>query len=367
MLTLRNKYEYKDLFKAYMDCRESKRNSSSAMAFEVRFEMNLLELLDEINSGSYEIGPSQVFVQEWPKPREIWAAQFRDRVIQHLVHNDVSSHFEERFIEDTFSCIEGRGTLAASNRLQTFHRRITNNYATDCWALQFDIKNFFVSINKHLLWKRYEDVVGTESLTAKLLHQIIWSDPTENPIIKRHSRFDLVPYHKSLWNTLFHKGLPIGNLTSQTSSNVHVDPLDKFIKHVLKAKYYVRYVDDAVILSHDRDYLYECFEKINAFIEKELDMELHPNKCKIFPASQGINFVGYIIKPWRRYARNMTVASAKNVADQKPSEKTIASLNSYLGILKHANSYKLRKSLCERVTLPSLTAPGEGFTKIVSL
>jgi hypothetical protein len=367
MLSLKDRYEYRDIFNAYMDCRQSKRNSPSAMAFETRFEMNLLELLEEINSGEYTIGRSEVFVQEWPKAREIWAATFRDRVVQHLVHNDTARHFEVRFIEDTFSCIEGRGTLAANNRLRTFHRRATGNYATDCWVLQFDVKNFFGSIDKHILWQRYEDEIGADSLTSKLLHQIIWNDPTVNPIIKQGSRFDLVPPHKSLYSSPFHVGLAIGNLTSQTSSNVHMDPLDKYVKHVLKAKHYVRYVDDAVILSHDRDYLYDCLEKINDFVENRLNMQLHPDKSAIFPASQGINFVGYIVKPWRRYARNMTVASAKNVADQPPSEKSLASLNSYLGILKHADSFKLRKKLCERATLPSITMPGEGFTKIVTL
>lgn len=367
MLDLKNQYSYEDIFSAYMDCRQSKRNSPSAMAFELRFEMNLLELLDEVNNGTYQIGPSEVFVQEWPKPREIWAATFRDRVVQHLVHAGVALYFERRFIEDTFSCIKGRGTLGASNRLVDFHRRITNNYDTDCWVLQFDVKNFFVSINKHLLWKRYEDVLGLDSLTSKLLHQIIWNDPTENPIIKKQCRFELVPGHKSLWNSPFHKGLPIGNLTSQTSSNVHMDPLDKFVKHVLRAKFYIRYVDDAVILSHDKDYLHECLRRISDFIENELDMELHPDKCSVFPASQGINFVGYIVKPWRRYPRRMTVDSAKKAAERSPDPGATASLNSYLGIMKHADSYNLRRNLCRRATVPHVAAPGGAYTKMVNL
>lgn len=367
MLNLKNSYTFEDIFKAYMDCRQAKRNSPSAMAFETRFELNLVELLEEVNSGEYEIGRSEVFVQEWPKPREIWAATFRDRVVQHLVHEGVASYFERRFIEDTFSCIPGRGTLAASNRLVDLHRRITNNYDTDCWVLQFDVKNFFVSINKRMLWQRYEDAMGYDSLTAKLLHQIIWNDPTGNPIIKKQCRFELVPPHKSLWNTPAHKGLPIGNLTSQTSSNVHMDPLDKFVKHVLRAKYYIRYVDDAIILSHDKDYLDECLRRIDAFIRENLDMELHPDKCSVFPASQGINFVGYIVKPWRRYPRRMTVDSAKKAAEKAPDADAIASLNSYLGIMKHADSYSLRRDLCRRATVPCFTAPSEDYTKIVQL
>jgi len=371
MLKLHHRYTYQDIFQAYIDCRRAKRNKNSTIAFETRFEKNLDRLLDDVNSGEYQIGRSEVFVVERPKAREIWAAKFRDRIVHHLVYNDIGEHFEERFIEDTFSCIKGRGTLTASNRLSTFHRRITNNYADDCWFLQFDIKNFFVSINKDILWKALEPKIGDElgdhTLTTRLVKQIIENDPTVSPIIKPNSRFELVPKHKSLWHCPKHKGLPIGNLTSQFFSNVYMDAMDKFIKHVLKAKYYVRYVDDAVILSKDRAYLEWCLDEIDRFIRERLDLVLHPDKCMIKKASQGINFVGYIVKPYRRYTRRMTVESAKVLAGSQPTEANISSINSYLGIMKHSDSYNLRKAICVAVAVPTLVGHDSGFNKLVLL
>jgi len=370
-LTLRQHYDYRSLLNAYLDCRQVKRNKKSAIAFETRFERNLYDLMNQINDGSYKIGRSEVFVVTKPKAREVWAAQFRDRIVHHLVHNDISAYIDRRFIEDTFSCISGRGNLSASDRLMQFHRRATNNYDTDCYALQFDIKNFFVSIDKTILWHQLERIVGAKesSLTAKLLHQIIWNDPTENPIIKPNSNFSLVPSHKSLWSGSGKKGLPIGNLTSQTASNVYLNGFDHFVKHALKAKYYVRYVDDAVILSKNKDYLYECLDAISAYLSVNLGLEIHPDKCSIFPASQGANFVGFIHKPWRRYPRNSMVSSAKHVARNgvKKGECFVSSINSYLGIMKNSNSYSLRKSICIDAVVPSIFTCNRNFTKIIKL
>lgn len=366
ILKLTERYGYQDIFNAYIDCRRSKRNSRSAIAYETRFEYRLSELLDEINSGEYKIQPSQVFVVEYPKPREVWAASFRDRIVHHLVYNDIGPYFEARFIEDTFSCIRGRGTLAASNRLTDFHRKITNNYDFDCWALKFDIKNFFVSIDKDILWKQFESVVGSTSLTSRLLRQIIYNSPTESPIIASGSRFDLVPNHKSLWNAGVDKGLPIGNHTSQFSSNVYLDPLDKFVKHTLRAKHYVRYVDDAVILHSSRDILQKYMIQIECFLRDNLRLELHPNKCSIKKASQGIDFVGTIIKPYRIYTRRSTIESAKKIASN-PCVANIPSMNSYLGIMRHSKSRGIRKRICEQFTIPALTAHDKNYLKIIEL
>lgn len=362
-LNLKNRYTYQDVFNAYIDCRRSKRNSRSAIAFETKFEERLYDLLSDINSQKYQISQSNVFVVEKPKPREIWAAQFRDRIVHHLVFNDIGRYFERRFIEDTYSCIKGRGSLAASNRLSSMHRKITNNYEFDCWYLQFDIKNFFVSINKDILWGILEKVIGSDSLTSKLLKQIIYNDPTRNPVIKPNSRFFLVPKHKSLWNAQKNTGLPIGNLTSQFFSNVYMDGLDHFIKHSLRAKFYVRYVDDAVVLSKSREILESMLCSIKNYLKKYLGLEIHPNKCSIKKASQGINFVGYIIKPYRRYIRRSTVESAKYAA----SKKSIKSVNSYLGLFRHAASYKLRKEICKTASLASISTSGDGFYRMVAL
>lgn len=349
-MILKNSYSYQDFLAAYMECRRIKRNKRSAIAFEARFERNLLQLMREVNSGEYQIGRSEVFVVTWPKPREIWAAQFRDRIVHHLVCKDLTKHVNKILISDTYSCIEGRGTLAASNRLVELHRRETNNYASDCFALQFDIKNYFVSIDKKILWEKLSRIVGDEdkSLTSRLLHQIIWNDPCVNPIIKPNSPFHLVPRHKSLWNTGGKKGLPIGNLTSQIASNVYLDDFDHFVKHTLRCRNYIRYVDDAIILSRNKEYLQYCLEQAVIRLKK-IELQIHPDKCTLTPASQGMNFVGYVVKPYRRYPRRSTVHSLMQAAELRSSKKNkVATMNSYLGIIKHANSFNIRMRACRK-------------------
>lgn len=358
-LKLRDSYTFELMLNAYMDCRKSKRNSRSAIAFETRFEERLIDLLDELNSGSYEIGRSSVFVVTEPKPREIWASDFRDRVIHHLIYNDIGWFFERRLIEDTFSCIRGRGSLAASDRLKRHHASITRNYASDCWYLQFDIKNFFVSIDRAKLWEIISEHAGGDSLTSRTLKQIVFNDPTERAILKQGD-FSSVPRHKSLWHAPKGKGLPIGNLTSQFFSNVYLNPLDQFVKHKLKARRYARYVDDAVILHEDRDQLELWLAEIDQFLQAELMLSLHPDKCFIKRASQGINFVGYVVKPWRRYTRSTTVNKAKRA-------KSRESINSYLGIMRRSNSHNIRKEICQQAAMPTLLAHDSDYTKMVEL
>lgn len=365
-MIVREQYDYSALMLAYMDCRKRKRNKRSAIAFETRFEARLDELLADINSGTYKIGPSTVFVVTDPKPREIWAAQFRDRIVHHLVYNDIAPSFEARWIEDTFSCIKGRGSLAAAKRLEKHHRRITQNYSRDCWYLQFDIKNFFVSISREKLWLLLSSRTGSDSLTARLLHQIVFNDPTQDANIKSGHLASRVPHHKSLWNAPPGRGLPIGNLTSQFFSNVYLDSLDQFIKHTLRAKFYARYVDDAIILGDCPRQLKRWQQEIDNYLRTQLGLELHPAKCRVARASQGINFVGYITKPWRRYARNSTVCKA-TCAARSPSGDSMRATNSYLGLLRHCNSYTIRQLLCRQAAIPAVWAYDKKFTKIIEL
>ena len=373
-IVLRDRYTYEDILYAYLDCRRLKRNKRSALEFELRFEDNLLTLLEEVNSGNYEIGRSEVFVVTHPKPREIWAAQFRDRIVHHLIYADIGQYLEERFIEDTYSCIKGKGTLAASNRVVALHRRVTRNYATDCYVLQFDIKNFFVSINKYILWDKFERHVGepSSSLTSNLLYQVLWNDPTVDPIIKPNSQFELVPKHKSLWNVPYNYGLPIGNLLSQVASNVYLDDFDKFVKHVLGVKAYVRYVDDAVIFSTDRAILEEWKVQIGHYLKHHLELTVHPDKCTISPASQGINFVGYVHKPWRRYTCNSTLVTASAITVDYSDfwtecDRIQSTINSYLGHMVHTASFNNRRRLVDRHCIPGIFTTDSNCTRLIKL
>ena len=370
-LRLTDSYSYRDIVLAYLDCRRRKRNKRSAIAFETNFETNLGNLLEEVNSGSYRIGSSQVFVVTHPKPREIWAAGFRDRIVHHLVYRDIAPWYESRFIEDTFSCIRGRGTQAAAQRLERFCRQATENWSRGAWCLQIDIANFFVSINRPILWSVLAQDIGETSLTARLLKQVLFHDPTQSPHIKTPHLLHLVPQHKSLWHCKPGCGLPIGNLTSQFLSNVYLDALDKFTKHVLKTRWYARYVDDAVLLSHDRSQLYEWKDAIDEWLKHERGLRLHPNKVTVKPADSGINFVGTVVLPFRSYPRKMTVHSAARAAhalSKTPLDKGyFDTLNSYIGMMRNTTSFNIRKRLCEKASTPMLIASDSEYTKIITL
>lgn len=370
-LRLADHYTYRDILNAYLDCRRRKRTKRSAVAFETNFERSLEALLEDINSGAYRIGPSRVFVVLHPKAREVWAAGFRDRIIHHLVYNGIGPWYESRFIEDTFSCIKGRGTQAASARLGQFCRRATENWNRKAWCLQIDIANFFVSINRHTLWEIVSGDIGADSLTSRLVRQILFHNPTRSPVVGTPHLLDRVPRHKSLWHCKPGCGLPIGNLTSQFFSNVYMDGLDKFIKHALKARWYVRYVDDAVLLSHDRGQLYEWRDAIDQWLLRERGLRLHPDKVMVKPADSGINFVGTITLPFRAYPRNMTrhaaTQAAQAVAKEPLSAARICTLNSYLGMMRHTSAYSLRSKLCGEARTPTIIGHDAECTKIIKL
>lgn len=370
-LRLVDKYTYRDILDAYFDCRKRKRSKFTSIEFEVNFERNLMELLDEINSGNYKIGRTRAFVVTWPKAREVWAALFRDRIVHHLLCHDLEPYFYRRFIPDTFACIKGRGTLAASKRAAHFARGATENWKRPAWVLQVDIANFFVSISHDILWSILEQHLGNESLTASLVKQIVFHDPTVNPVVKSGTDFSIVPRHKSLWHCPKGYGLPIGNLTSQVFANVYLDGLDKYIKHVLKARRYVRYVDDAIIISRDHEKLHEFVFAIDEWLKNNRGLHLHPDKIRIAPVACGFDFVGRMIRPFCCIPRKMTVDSAVTTANllrKYPLDKTLLeSMTSYLGILRLGNTYNLRRKLCAKVVLPAVIGCDSDFGKLFYL
>lgn len=340
--TLPDRVSYDELLGAYLDCRRRKRTKRTATAFEVRLERNIRLLMDELNGGSYEPEPSSMFVVLHPKPREVWAASFRDRIVHHFIYNRLGPFFERRFIEDSFACIRGRGTLAAVDRVEQFLRSATESWSRRAHVLQMDIANFFVSIDRAVLWGLLEPFVAHSPLFHRLVRQSVFHDPTAHgPILKTPELHRHVPKHKSLFRSMPGCGLPIGNLTSQFYANVYNDGLDQLCKHGLRQRRYARYVDDIIVVGHDIGALDAVRHEVDGWLRRERGLTVHPSKVSIRPAHEGVRFVGSVILPYRRYVRRMVVASARKAAD-------MFSVNSYLGILRHHSSFTLRRSMCER-------------------
>lgn len=365
---------FEEVVDAYFDCRKNKRNTVHAIAFEYELERNLFDLYEELISGEYRIGRSIAFVVEQPKVREIWAGTFRDRIVHHIIYNRLKPRFYPSFIRNTFACIPERGVLDGSNRLWAGMRSLTRNWQKSSYYLQGDVRNFFVSIDKEILFTLLEPRI-VEPWLMDLTRQVVFHDPRENCIMKsKPSAFARVPKHKSLLNNDAKKGLPIGNLTSQFFANVYLDELDQFVKHGLRAKYYYRYVDDWVILNESATVLNGHFDAIQNFLQTKLALELHPYKKRIAPLHQGIDFIGYIHKPYRRQIRPRTAGKMVSLVHQwKKSSHAVESealnhlrnsLNSYFGIARWASTYHLRKHIGEGVS-GLFIRPDENYLKLI--
>ncbi|MDT4806989.1 group II intron reverse transcriptase/maturase [compost metagenome] len=321
---------------AYHDCRRNKRGSASALAFEFNLERNIMQLHTALNDGSYRPGPSICFVVTHPKAREVWAADFPDRIVHHMLYNHVGQRIERTFIADSCACIEGRGTLYAAERLEHKVRSITRNWKRQARYIKMDLANFFVSLDKRVLEQQLIARIPEPNWQALAL-QILWHDPRENYELRSPRRLlNRVPQHKRLTAQPAHLGLPIGNLSSQFFANIYLDALDQFVKHKLRAKHYIRYVDDFVLLHESAEQLTAWQRQIEAFLADHLHARLNPSKTVAQPIERGIDFVGQVILPHRRVTRRRTVDNALRRVATTPQAQLRETANSYFGQLRLA-------------------------------
>lgn len=258
-----------DLFQAYYDARKNKRSTINALAFEIDYESKLFELYQEIKSGKYEIGRSICFISFEPVQREVFAADFRDRIVHHLIFNYISPIFERLFINDSYSCRSGKGTSYGIKRADHFIRSCSQNYKKDCWILKMDIKGYFMSMDRHIVLEKVEKTLNRFkpeikfdlNLVLCLIRKVVFHDPTKNCVI-RGTKDDWkgLPKSKSLFFAGKNKGFPIGNLTSQLFGNIYLNDLDYFVKYKLGFKYYGRYVDDFLSFIGIRNILNPSFQ-----------------------------------------------------------------------------------------------------------
>jgi retron-type reverse transcriptase len=355
-------FQFEDLVQAYYDCRRNKRNSASARLFEKDMEINLLELYDDLIAGTYRPGRSICFVVTRPKAREVWAAAFRDRVVHHLMYNHVAPRFYASFIADSCACIPGRGTLYAATRLESKIRSASENWSKPIFYLKCDLANFFVAIDKAVLRKQLEARI-TEPWWLALATQILMHDPREDYETRSPAHlFNRVPQHKRLVAQPAHLGLPIGNLSSQFFANVYLDALDQFAKHTLRAKHYIRYVDDFVFLHESPQQLNQWLAQVEAFLPK-LGARLNPTKTILQPVDRGVDFVGHVIKPWRRTTRKRSLAQALKRTAAAPAEDLRETANSYFGLLSQASHSHTDRAALARVVLKRGNSVNAALTK----
>ncbi len=353
-----------EVFLAYYACRKNKRNTLNALRFEKHLEHNLFVLIEQIKTKTYFPGKSIAFIVNKPVKREIFAADFRDRVVHHFLINKLNPIFVDVFIQDSYACRIGKGTHFGIKRVDGFIKSCSNNYKQDCFILKLDIQGFFMNINRSILYERLFDFINKKyhepdrELVLFLCSKIIFNDSTKNCIIKGNkSNWIGLPNSKSLFYSPLNFGLPIGNLTSQVFANFYMNIFDHYVKKELDIEFYGRYVDDFVIVHQDKEYLKSLLPIITNFLKTKLQLTLHPKKIYFQHYSKGVKFLGTFIKPNRIFISNRTkgnfytaiMKQNEVVQNTKPSsddqKQFLSSMNSYLGIMKHYKTYRLRKKM----------------------
>ena len=363
----KDKMLLRGLFQAYYDARKNKRSSIHALAFEMDYETKLFELYEEIRDRKYEIGKSICFISFDPVMREIFAADFRDRVVHHFIYNHINPVFEPRFIYDSYSCRVGKGTSRGIKRLDHFIRSCSSNYTRDCYVLKMDIEGYFMCMDRSLLYQkitetlnRCRDTAGFDmDLMLYLIQKVIFHDPVKHCVIKgKKSDWEGLPESKSLFFAGEGRGLPIGNLTSQLFGNIYLNEFDHFVKGRLGIRHYGRYVDDMVMVHPDKEYLKGVVPAVREYLEKQLFLRLHPGKTYLQHFSKGVGFLGTVVKPHRIYVKNRIKGSfyrkiqywnnsirAKRRLAKEELGEFLSGMNSYLGLMKNFQTYKLRRKM----------------------
>jgi hypothetical protein len=372
-------FAFERVYRAYRACRRRKRATSQAQRYEVALLDRLVETTEGLASRRWRPSRSVCFAVTRPKAREVHAAPFADRVVHHLLVPELERYYESIFIHDLYSNRVGKGTHAAVRRLAHFMRRATVNGQQAAWYLQLDVRNFFNSIDhailKHLLRRRLEKACHDVRWRAELL----WlagaiidgaQDVVEGGDPRALAR---VPPHKRLALAGPGRGLPIGNLTSQFFANVYLNELDQFVKHTLKARFYIRYVDDLILVHEDPEQLRVWGEAIARFLGARLGLALK-DPWRLRPVADGADFLGYVVRPWYRLVRRRVLghldekidrlerellapaeAAVAGVASGRlldlapaPREVLRATLASYFGHFRHAHAGRAAERILQR-------------------
>ena len=361
-------FSFENIYRQYLECRKNKRNTVNALTFEMNCEENLIDLKKELDTGSYYPSRSVCFMATKPKLREIFAADFRDRIVHHILVDYLEKIWEPKFIFDSYACRKRKGIHLGIKRLQGFLRKVTRNGSRGAFYLQLDIANFFMSIDKDILYALIADKVGDEAVLW-LARTLIYHDCTKDYVLKGDRGYlKKIAPQKSLFYTKGRKGLPIGNLTSQFFANVYLNELDQFVKHHLKCRHYLRYCDDFVMLSEERDTLLTWRAEVERFLADRLRLRLNKKRQSLQPVSNGINFLGYIVRRSYILVRKRVVNNLRSrlsefegklikkhhppylqvIYDSQVLERLRATLASYFGHFQWADSYRLRMSLMKR-------------------
>jgi len=288
--------------------------------FERNLMTNIISLHTDLNTMTYEHLVYEFFKIYDPKERDIHKASVRDRLLHHALYKKLYLFFDRTFISDSFSCRLDKGTHRAINRFRSFAYKASRNHIKSLYILKCDIRKFFASIDQTIIITILSKYIKDNNILI-LISKIIGS------------------FHSTERGT----GLPLGNLTSQLFVNIYMNKFDQFMKHKIKTKYYIRYADDFVILSHDKKWLESILPRMTIFLEEKLKLTLHPNKVSVSTIASGVDFLGWVHFSDHRVLRTSTKKRMfRNIKIKNVKPETV---QSYLGLIKHGNSWKLKKKI----------------------
>lgn len=319
------------MLEAHVRASKGKKTKKEVIIFEMDLETNIIKIIDEIKNEKYKFGEYREFLVYEPKERIIKSLPYRDRVVhQWFVEEFIKPYYSKRFIKDTYACIDGKGTHLAVKKTQEYMRLMKRKYKS-YYVLKCDIKKYFYNINKEILVS-----ILSDKIKDKLLLNFVRVILDDGETI----------------------GIPIGNFTSQYFANIYLNELDHYIKEVLQVKYYIRYMDDFVLLVKDKETSKYLLLKIEEFLLNRLKLELN-KKSKYFPNKFGIDFCGYRIyethiilrKRFKsKISKNIRLWRKLKSQDKFMRDKCLRSWNSFKAHASHADSYNYIKEKDELIT-----------------
>ena len=331
----KNLCSYDNLILAFKKARKKKTTKPYVIGFEQNLKNNLLNLQNELTFLYYEPKHLETFILRDPKTRKISKSEFRDRIVHHAICNVIEPIFEKQFIYDSYANRKNKGVLKAIQRFEEFKRKVSCNNSKHAYVLKCDIYHYFETVQHEILLK----IINKKISNSKIL----W-------LIKK-----ILSNHRTMKEGT---GMPLGNLTSQFFANVYLNELDQFVKHKLKAEYYIRYVDDFVIFSQKRGLLKKYKQKINAYLNQELALILHPDKSRIIPINRGTEFLGFKIfshhkmpkkKNRKKFIRKIKDLCKKYDERKISYDKIYDTIEGWISYAKNANTYKLRKKILKKI------------------
>jgi retron-type reverse transcriptase len=308
-----------NLLEAWQEFLLGKNKRKDVQEFRTNLMDNILKLHHDLVYHKYEHGGYKAFMVHDPKTRNIHKATVSDRLLHHAIHRQLYPFFDRTYIFDSYSCRLEKGTHKAIIRFNQFFLKVSRNNTKTCWVLKSDIRKFFASIDHEILIDILKEYIPDENIIW-LLTKVIDSFQIKNG-----------------------KGLPLGNLTSQLFANVYLNEFDRFVKHKIKAKFYIRYADDFVILSDNKDWLKNKMPMIKSFLWSRLNLEVHSNKTYTKTMSSGLDFLGWVNFP--RYSILRRTTEKRMFKKLKENNYKEESYYSYLGMLKHGQGYKIEQEL----------------------